>query len=120
MLKAQLPEVQVRAHYRLGVINQSEESWAPSLVNLNKVVGLDPEFYRSQVNLRIAEVNYKLGDVDAAIKTLVLVEPYLRSTEKYDLHFIKGKCYDKQRLFKRAVMEYGQALEVAKENNMEQ
>jgi hypothetical protein len=47
MLKAQLPEVQVRAHYRLGVINQSEESWAPSLVNLNKVVGLDPEFFKS-------------------------------------------------------------------------
>ena len=57
-------------------------------MNLNKVIGLDPEFFKSQVSLRIAEVNYKLGDVDAAIKTLVLVEPHLRSTEKYDLHFI--------------------------------
>ena len=119
MLKIESAEVQKRAHYRLGVINQADESWAPSLVNYNKVIGIDPEFFKSQVSLRAAEVNYKLGDVDAAIKTLVQVEPSLRPAEKYDLHFIKGKCYDKQRQFKRAVMEYGQALEVASENSMD-
>jgi Flp pilus assembly protein TadD len=29
------------------------------------------------------------------------------------LHLLKGKCYDRQRQFKRAVLEYGQAIELA-------
>ena len=47
MAKKASHEVQKRAHYRLGVISQAEESWAPSLVNFNKVIGLDPEFFKS-------------------------------------------------------------------------
>ena len=47
MLKIDSTEVQKRANYRLGVINQGEESWAPSLVNYNKVIEIDPEFFKS-------------------------------------------------------------------------
>ena len=43
-------------------------------------------------------------------------EPDLRVADKYMLHLLKGKCYDKQRQFKRAVLEYGQAIELAAEH----
>ena len=113
MVQADAAEAQKRAHYRLAVLDQAEESWAPCLTHLNKVVELDPDFCKSQVALRIAEASYKLGDVDAAFKSMAQAEPDLRVADKYMLHLLKGKCYDRQRQFKRAVLEYGQAIELA-------
>jgi predicted negative regulator of RcsB-dependent stress response len=71
------------------------------------------------VNLRIAEVCYKLDDIDESFRTMAKVEGDLKTTDKYMLHLLKGKCYDKSKQFKQAVFEYNQALEMSKQNNLE-
>ena len=44
------------------------------------------------------------------------IEPDVQAADKYRLHLLKGKCYDKQKQFKHAVLEFGQAIELAMEH----
>ena len=75
--------------------------------------------HKSQVALRIAEVHYKLNNIGEAFKVLAIAEDELRTTDKYMLHLLKGKCYDKSRQYKEAVAEYRQAIELGQEYKME-
>ena len=38
------------------------------------------------------------------------VEDELRANDKYMLHLLKGKCYDKLRKYRESAHEYDQAL----------
>ena len=60
-----------------------------------RVTELDDNFCKQQVNLRIAEVCYKLNNIDESFRTMAKVEGDLKPTDKYMLHLLKGKCYDK-------------------------
>ena len=66
MTDADEPEARKRAHYRLGLIDWSRGFLETSLSHFNKVVELDANFYKQQVNLRIAEIHYKLDDIEEA------------------------------------------------------
>jgi len=76
----------------------------------NKVKALDESFCSDIVNLRIAEVNYKLGNLPEAFEALSVSEKTIRMKDKYMLHLLRGKCYDKQRKFEQAIDEYQSAV----------
>ena len=52
------------------------------------------------MNLRLAEIQYLLDQTDDAIFLLAKIEGQMRPEDKYLLHLLKGKCYDKLRQFK--------------------
>lgn len=81
--------------------------------HFEKVVALDPEFYKNQVNLRMAEISYLLDQTDEAIFTLAKIEGQIRAEDKYLLHLLKGKCYDKLRQFKQASIQFGLSKQLA-------
>ena len=61
------------------------------------MIEIDPEFYKIQVNLRLAEVLYLLENTDDSIFILSKIEAQIRPEDKYLLHLLKGKCYDRMR-----------------------
>ena len=48
------------------------------------------------------------------------VEDELRANDKYMLHLLKGKCYDKLRKYRESAGEYDQALQMAIASNLAQ
>ena len=70
-------EVQKRAHYRLGLLQFDNVS--VSLSHFKQVEGLDPDFCKEQVTLRIAELLFKMEDIDNAIYRLAKVEGYMQT-----------------------------------------
>lgn len=64
MASSEDPEALKRAHYRLGLIGQSNGQFNKSLQSYQRVTEIDPEFCKQQVNLRIAEVCYKLNNTE--------------------------------------------------------
>lgn len=113
MTDADDPDAQKRAHYRLGLIEWTRGQLDISLSHFSRVVKLDPSFYRHQVNLRIAEIHYKLDDMEEALRTLRGLQNELPQKDKYMLHLLRGKCHDKERKFRQAAIEYAQALQLA-------
>ena len=103
-------EAQKRAHYRLGLIKQQKGQLESCLNHLYQVSEIDPDFYKQQVNLRIAEICYKLNNIDESFRSMAKVEDELRANDKYMLHLLKGKCYDKLRKYRESAHEYDQAL----------
>lgn len=71
------------------------------------------------MNLRIAEVCYKLNNIDESFKTIAKVENDMKPQDKYMLHLLKGKCFDKIKQFRQGVAEYKKALELAQTNGQE-
>lgn len=53
-------EAQIRGFYRLGQLDQEEGFYDESLEFFKRVRIIDPKFCSDIVNLRIAEVHYKL------------------------------------------------------------
>lgn len=80
-----------------------------------KVIEIDPQFCKAQVHLRLAEVSYKLNNTDEAFKQMAKVENELKRADKYMLHLLKGKCYDKTKQYKQACLEYKVALDMCTE-----
>lgn len=83
------------------------------------MIELDPDFYKQQINLRIAEICYKLNNIDESFRTIEKVEDDLRDTDKYMLYLLKGKCYDKIRHYAKAAEEYKLALKASAVNNLD-
>jgi len=77
------------------MIKQAEGKLEECLKHLYKITEIDDEFFRQQVNLRIADICYKLNNIDESFRTMAKVEGGLRTADKYMLHLLKGKCYDK-------------------------
>ena len=48
---------------------------------------------------------------------MAMLEGELKLSDKYMLHLLKGKCYDKAKAYKQAVLEYSQALDISRSNN---
>lgn len=69
--------------------------------------------------MRIAEVCYKLNNVEESFKTIAKVESDMKEQDKYMLHLLKGKCFDKIKQFKQGVVEYKKALELVQANGQE-
>ena len=78
MAKKDDVEAQKRANYRLGLIMQVENKLQECLDYYQKVIALDPEFCKSQVALRIGEVEYKLNNIDKAFEVLAIAEGDLK------------------------------------------
>ena len=110
MTDSEDPEARKRAHYRLGLIDWSRGFLDTSLSHFNRVVELDPNFYKQQVNLRIAEIHYKLDDIEEAQRTLARLEPVMPQKDKFMLYLLRGKCCDKAKQYRQAVLEYSKAL----------
>lgn len=66
---------------------------------------MDENFSPDIVNLRIAEVAYKLGFLEVALEALDICEK-LMVRDRHVINLMKGKCYDKKRHFGWAVEEY--------------
>lgn len=71
-----------------------------------RVSEIDEDFCREQVSLRIAELLFNMGDIDNAIYRLAKVEGHMQNKDKYLLYLLKGKCYDKKKQFKQAILQY--------------
>lgn len=83
------------------------------------MIELDPDFYKQQINLRIAEICYKLNNIDESFRTIEKVEDDLRDNDKYMLYLLKGKCYDKIRHYAKAAEEYKLALKASAVNKLD-
>jgi len=112
------PESQKRAHYRLGLIKQQKGDLQGCLTHFYTVTELDPEFCKQQVNLRIAEICYKLNNIDESFRTMAKVEGQLRPNDAYMVCLLKGKCFDKINQYHKAALDYETALNLAKEQNL--
>lgn len=62
------------------------------------------------MNLRIAEVLYKLDQEIDSLKAIEQCEQSIKSKDLYLVHLLKGKCFDKQRKFELAIDQYTLAL----------
>lgn len=56
---------------------------------------MDKEFCADIVNLRIAEVCYKLGEIENALVALDDCEPVIKDVDRYMIHLLRGKCFDR-------------------------
>ena len=68
--------------------------------------------------MRIAEICYKLNNVEESFKTIAKVENGLKPNDAYLVHLLKGKCYDKIRQYRNAAVSYQSALNIAIEQNL--
>ena len=75
---------------------------------------IDESFCSDIVNLRIAEVTYKLNLTDEALEALLMCEKTIKTKDKYMVHLLRGKCYDKVKNYISAVDEYMAALSASK------
>ena len=99
-------EYKKRGLYRLAVILQGEGNHEESLKNFRLVKDMDRSFCREQVHIREAEVCYKMGRIEEAFKAIATVENDIKEKDKYLIHMIKGKCYDRIKNFDKAAEEY--------------
>ncbi len=75
MIASEDPEVQKRAHYRLGLIQSENTNLLDSAMsNFEKVSEIDAEFCKHQVSLRIAEILYQQDKIDEAQARLAKIE----------------------------------------------
>lgn len=81
MLSSDDPEARKRAHYRLGLIEQQKNNLQSSLQHLYNVTEIDPDFLKLQVNLRIAEICYKLNNIEDSFKSMARLEHGLKPHE---------------------------------------
>jgi tetratricopeptide (TPR) repeat protein len=98
----------------LGQIDQQLGLFEESLGHFTKVRQLDHTFCADIVNLRIAEVHYKLDQVEESLQAIELSEQAIKTKDLYMVHLLKGKCYDKCRQYEMAIEHYTQALKMAK------
>lgn len=61
------------------------------------------------VNLHIAEVAYKLNLIEVALEALKICQQNTKK-DKYLVHLLKGKCFDKLNHYNWAVEEYRNAI----------
>jgi len=74
---------------------------------------LDPDFCSDIVNLRIAEVSYKLNQIDEALEAIEKCELAIREKDKYMVYLLKGKCFDRQKKYLDACEHYQLAIDAA-------
>jgi lipopolysaccharide biosynthesis regulator YciM len=67
MLMSHDKDAEVRAQYRLGQLEQESGNLQKSLQYFYQVQRLDPHFCADIVNLRIAEVCYKMDETEKAL-----------------------------------------------------
>jgi len=58
---------------------------------------MDKAFLTEQVLLRLAENEYKMNNFERCIELLDLAEQQIKDRDKYLLHLLKGKVFDKKR-----------------------
>lgn len=63
----------------------------------------------------MAEILYKQNKIDDVIFKLAKQESQMRQQDKFLLHLLKGKCYDKQKQYKKASLEYQLCYDAAVE-----
>ena len=66
----------------------------------------DQTFCADIVNLRVAELLYRLNRIDESLNSLMTCELFIKQKDKYMIHLLRGKCYDKQKNFSAAMSEY--------------
>ena len=66
---------------------------------------MDKHFITDIVNLRIAEVAYKLGLLEVSLDALTICDQIMVK-DRHIINLMKGKCYDKKRHFGWSVEEY--------------
>ena len=76
------------------------------MTNFQKVRDLDSKFCADIVNLRVAEVHYKMDNVEQALSAITLCEQTIKAKDLYMVHLLKGKCYDKLRQFESSIDQY--------------
>ena len=86
-----------------------------SLDFFEKLQKLNEDFCADIVNLRIGEALYKLTKVKDAIKAIEISAKTIKDKDRYLIHQLKGKCFDKLKDFPSAIEEYQLALQNAKE-----
>jgi tetratricopeptide (TPR) repeat protein len=75
-----------------------------------KVKGSDTNFCKEQVHIRQAEIFYKMGKMEDAIRLISVIESEAKDKEKHICYMIKGKCYEKLREFSQASIQYSKDL----------
>lgn len=63
---------------------------------------LDSTFHKEQIFIRLAENYYKMNLQDKCLESLDVVEAEIKDRDKYLLHLLRGKVFDKKRQFMKA------------------
>ena len=50
-----------------------------------------------QIYIRLAENDYKLNNLDKCLEWLEVIEKRIKDRDKYLLHLLRGKVFDKKR-----------------------
>jgi len=64
---------------------------------LLKVMQMDKTFLPEQVYIRLAENDYKMNNLDKCLEWLEVVEKQIKDRDKYLLHLLRGKVFDRKR-----------------------
>ena len=112
-------EAKKRALYRLGILclQQQPPDYVKCNEYLKKLAELDKNFLAASSSIRIAENYYKCGNIDDAILQLAKTEILLQPQDKHIIHFLKAKCYDKQKQFKQAALQYNEAFQLVEDKD---
>ena len=84
------PDDKLAAHYKLGQIEYEEENYKDSLDQFKMAQEINPNYYPDFVNLRIAEVAYKLDLLDVAQTSLEICEQVMKR-DRHVISLLKGK-----------------------------
>lgn len=78
----------------------------------SEVQNYDDEFCKPQITIRLAEIYYKQEKLEETQLKLDEAESLLEHKDKYAVSLLRGKCYEKQKKFSEAVVEYQKALKI--------
>lgn len=77
-----------------------------------QVMQIDKAFLMEQVHIRLAENDYKMNNLDKCLEWLEVVEQQIKDRDKYLLHLLRGKVFDKKRQFHNASQEFEIASQI--------
>lgn len=88
--------------FRLGQIEFDDGHAEQALECFKQCQQLDQHFTPEIVNVRIAELCYKLNQVDKALIALEACRSVIQEKDMYAMHLLRGKCLDRTKDFQGA------------------
>jgi tetratricopeptide (TPR) repeat protein len=70
------------------------------------VQNLDKTFFPETVNLRIAEVSYRLNNIPEALEALNACEGFSEPQIRFKVSFLRGKCLERLKNYSAALEQF--------------
>ena len=107
----------VKALYRLAVIQIGDKEWRNARENLEKCQRSNQAFREAEVVERLGDICFKSEEKEFETALGYYERAEKLTPESYEIHLKKGKCFEKLREFRKAIEQYETAVELNKRQN---